>query len=190
MKFIFLNVQGLRTSQKRIKVLRHLQRLKADVALLQEMHIREEDFPRIRQLWVGEVLGSPLGLCQACVLVLLHKHLDYLIKETHRDEEGRKILILLQMQSIELRVTNVYALNLPTRDYFNSLSSWLVNIQHQFHVVGGDFNSVMDDTEDKKIAGTRQKVKGHRKETGYTALASTMEALHFQAPSGCQTSSK
>lgn len=52
MKIMTWNVQGLRYPQKRMKVLLHLKRLGGDVALLQEAHLKNEDFHRMRRLWV------------------------------------------------------------------------------------------------------------------------------------------
>lgn len=52
-------VKGLRSPTKRTKIVSHLKKLKTDIALLQETHMGEQDFHRMRKGWVGEVLGSP-----------------------------------------------------------------------------------------------------------------------------------
>lgn len=57
-RLVTWNIQGLRSPRKRSKILRHLKRLKADLALLQETHLAEEDFHRLKKWWVGEVVGS------------------------------------------------------------------------------------------------------------------------------------
>lgn len=41
------NVKGLRSPNKRMGVLRHLNKLNVDVTMLQETHLREEDFKRM-----------------------------------------------------------------------------------------------------------------------------------------------
>lgn len=58
-----------------MRVLRHLKRLRADIALLQETHLSEQDFHRMRWLWVGEVRGSSARDKKAGVLILVHKQL-------------------------------------------------------------------------------------------------------------------
>lgn len=110
-------------------------------------------------------------------MVLLHKSLDYVLKEVQRDDEGRLLLLRLKMHSKELRIANVYA---STRGYLIKLSSWLANAQHKFHIVGGYFNSVMDEVEDKRTAGNKRKVMGHRGGGDCENLASTMDALRLQ----------
>lgn len=54
----FWSVKGLRSPNKRTKVLRHLKKLHTDVALLQETHPLDTDFHRLIKTWVGEVIGS------------------------------------------------------------------------------------------------------------------------------------
>lgn len=53
-------------------VLQQLKRLKVDIALLQESHLKTTDFLRMWCLWVREVLGSLSDGGKAGVLVLLH----------------------------------------------------------------------------------------------------------------------
>lgn len=57
-RLVSWNVRGLRSPHKRMMVLRHLRILNADIAVLQETHLPEEDFFRMRRLWVGEIAGS------------------------------------------------------------------------------------------------------------------------------------
>lgn len=103
MKSVTWNVQGLRFPQKRMKVLRHLKRLWADVALLQELHFREADFPRMKRLWVGEVVGSQSEGRRTGVLIVLHKRLTYKIKVVTKDDErgGCRYACKLTLQILE-----------------------------------------------------------------------------------------
>lgn len=54
------NVQGLRSPNKRMQILRYLKKIKPDIALLQETNLRADTFFRLKKLWVGEVYGSPV----------------------------------------------------------------------------------------------------------------------------------
>lgn len=74
-KIILCNVKGLRSSSKRASVLCHLKRMKADVAELQETHLRREDFVMMRKQWVGHVFGSPAVERKAGILILISKSL-------------------------------------------------------------------------------------------------------------------
>lgn len=70
------NIQGLSTPQKRMRVVRHLKRLKTHVVLLQETHLLETNFHRIKRLWVEEVIYSPSSGPKAVVMILLHNRLQ------------------------------------------------------------------------------------------------------------------
>lgn len=64
------NVKGLRSPQKRMKVLRHLRKLKTDVAMLQETHLHSQDFFRMRKLWMGHTKLVFLHLFPSAFLVV------------------------------------------------------------------------------------------------------------------------
>lgn len=76
MRIVTWNVKGLRSAGKRYMVLRYLKRLGADVALLQETHLEEKDFSRLRFSWVGGVYSSPSKTHKAGAITLVHKNLN------------------------------------------------------------------------------------------------------------------
>lgn len=63
--------------------------------------------------------------------------------------------MLLSIHSTKFRFTNIYASNSPSKAYFQDLVSWLKNLSHHNHLVGGDFNSVVDSNEDRSSATSR-----------------------------------
>lgn len=137
MKVITWNVQGLRTPNKGMKVLRHLKRHGVDVAVPQESHLKESDFQRMRKIWVGEVMGSLLGGRKAGVLILLHKRLKYTIGGIQMDKEGGKILVLLKTQSTKIQISNIYTLNSPNKAFYQDLTTWLSSMTSHLHLAGG-----------------------------------------------------
>lgn len=89
MRLITWNVKGLRSPGKRSMVLRHLKRLGADVALLQETHLEDNKFFRLRSSWVGGVYGSSAQSHKAGVVTLLHKNVNCEVLSHQSDSEGR-----------------------------------------------------------------------------------------------------
>lgn len=73
-----------------------------------------------------------------------------------------KLKLLLR----ERILTNVYASNSSSKQFFQQLTSHLAPFLHQPLLVGGDFNSVMHSLEDKSRGGSPQ-----------GALSSTVETL-------------
>lgn len=72
-----------------MRVLRHLKKLKADIALLQETHMKAEDYFRLKKLWVGEVYGFLAVGKKGGVLTLIHKKCTYKTEQVDADEKGR-----------------------------------------------------------------------------------------------------
>lgn len=77
MKVFTWNVKGLKSPNKRMQTLRHLKRLRPDVAMLQETHLWVEDLQRMHKLWVGTVYGSPAKGGKAEVITLIHKNFPH-----------------------------------------------------------------------------------------------------------------
>lgn len=144
------NVKGLCSPAKRMKILRHLKRLRADVALLQETHLGEWDFNRMKKLWVGKVIGTPAVGRKAGAIILLHKNLDYKLIKQRGDEEGRKPTIDILLGTRNLAISNIYAPNVQNPQLYQELTHWLAAVSTPFHLIGGDFNNVMDTREDRK----------------------------------------
>lgn len=120
MKIISWNVKGLHSLHKRMAILHHLKRLKADVALLQESHLTEADFPRMCKLWVGQVYGSAAAKGKAGVVILIHKNLPCEVLSSVHDTEGRILTLTLKLFSRKWALTNVYALTLHPNSSSNN----------------------------------------------------------------------
>lgn len=148
------NVKGLKSPHKRGMVLRHLKKLRTDVALLQETHLPERDFQRMRKQWVGEVVGSPAIGKKAGVLVLIRKGINMTIADTESDREGRRVSVVMEKGTLALRITNIYAPNSPTLAYFQELTALMAQKPQAHHYVGGDFNCHMIDSEDRSGSKT------------------------------------
>lgn len=97
LKLVLWNVKGLRSPHKCISILRHLWRLRADVALLQETHLSTDDLTCLQKMWVGSVYGSPAVGRKAGVAILLHKHLRHTVRDVRVDSVGRKITLHLTL---------------------------------------------------------------------------------------------
>lgn len=65
------------------------------------------------------------------------------------DELGRLISVSLNCQGKEIRITNVYAPNSPSNNFFRDLAAWLTNMPQSYHLLGGGFICVMCEAEDR-----------------------------------------
>ncbi|XP_040285891.1 exodeoxyribonuclease-like [Bufo bufo] len=149
-KIVTWNVKGLRSPHKRLMVLRHLKKLHADIALLQEMHLGAIDFRRMKKLWVGEVIGSPSDGKKASVLILLHKRLHYKILTTDTDDSGRLATLTIETPAGKLSIYNVYAPNVQAGPFIGKLERLILQDSNNLVLIGGDLNMVHSVSEDRK----------------------------------------
>lgn len=153
------NVKGLRSPNKRSKILRHLKKLDTDVALLQETHLAEKDLNRLKKTWVGEVIGSTGTGKTAGVIILLNKRIPYNVTKIEREDDGRRISIVLTQRNDPrnrtMQITNLYAPNNPDKNYFRDLLTWYLQQNNDRHVIGGDMNMTVNNEIDRQ----RQKQK-------------------------------
>lgn len=105
------------------------------------------------KLWVGEVAGAAASGNKAGVMILLRKN-EGLISSDNMDSEERRVSAVIEGTQSSFHLTNIYSPNSPTKSYFQALINWLSDHLHQTHFLGGDFNSTMNDQEDRsRIAG-------------------------------------
>lgn len=155
MKIISWNVKGLRSPNKRIKILRYLKRLRPDIAFLQETHLAEEDFHRLAKLWVGQVLGSPSTQGKAGVITLIHKNFPHTLISHDNDSDGRESHTVLSCGGEEIHLYNVYGPNGDNRTFFENLGIKLQNTRSGAIVLAGDLNTVLSIKEDRKYEAGR-----------------------------------
>lgn len=91
------------------------------------------------------------------VAVLFSGQLNYEINNITRDDEGRYIVIYIDIDDTQFILVNVYA---PTKDnvdgqytFFNQLKTSLAEYNGENLVIGGDFNAILNSTLDKKVGG-------------------------------------
>lgn len=151
LKIASWNDQGLRSPNKCMRVLRHLRKLKVDIALL---HRNPSRLLKTQKFMGGEVKGSPAQGKMGGVVTLIHKCCPYTIQSVDADDVGRRITIHITPQgatdNAPICITNIYAHNSPGSSYFKNLKTWFTSNINCTHIIGGDFNSKMWDLEDRK----------------------------------------
>lgn len=150
MKIISWNTKGLRSPNKRIKILRFLGKYRPDVVFLQETHLLEADFSRMHKLWVGQIYGSPAAQGKAGVITLINKNFAHsLLSHTH-DSEGRESIVKLMHEGTELVLCNIYGPNGENRVFYDNLGVKLRSIPSGSLIMGGDLNTVLSPGEDRQ----------------------------------------
>lgn len=92
LNFVFANVRGLNTKEKRLKFYNWLSDSKVDIAFIQETHYVERNEFLYNSIWPGKSIHcySDSSLSRG-VSILIRKGLEIEILAIHRSNDGRKI---------------------------------------------------------------------------------------------------
>ena len=142
------NCQGLRDVKKRTDVLNYFRDLKPDILCLQDTHWVQDDLNCIKNLWSGDCFINGSRTNSRGVAVLLSKNFDYNITSIDRDERGNFIMIQLRMSDLTLNITNIYAPNNDSPQFFQQVRNKIETSLFDFCIICGDFNLVLDPNTD------------------------------------------
>ena len=122
-QIVSVNVRGLITGEKRVKIYDRLTAIKVDIALLQETHYVEKNEVKYNSRWFGKAYHCYSdSTFSRGVSILLRKDLHVEVTNTHRSIDGRKILLNLKIEdnSASITIVNVYAPNIDQNriDFF------------------------------------------------------------------------
>lgn len=158
-----LNVRGLRDQQKRCTLFRWLKHTHEGIEFLQECHSEPRDEKKWIREWGGEIVFSHGSRKSRGVAIMLDKSYDYEIKTVERDEEGRFLLLDINIENKSLILVNIYA---PTSDdtvkqceFLQFISNKLETYIDRDLILGGDFNMCPDPVIDRNASKFKQTLK-------------------------------
>lgn len=155
LKFTSYNVRGLTQSKKRRKVFSFLHNQKRDIFLIQESHSIKGDSNIWQNEWGGKIVFAHGSSSSRGVCILFNPALSVNFINIKSDTNGRYIIIDAMIHSKSITIICVYAPNIDSPSFFDSLSAEICNFACENVVMGGDFNLVFDLQLDK-IGGVQQ----------------------------------
>ena len=108
LKIISFNAQGLKSPNKRMKVLNWASKKKFDLMAIQESHFIETDTGSWSNTWPGKILSSEGKNNSRGVTFLISPDLEQQIEGTYKDKEGRWIILDITMKKIRYTIANYY----------------------------------------------------------------------------------
>ena len=144
-----LNARGIRDLHKRKSMFTWIEKQKSDIMFLQETYSTPEIINEWKFQWRGEMILSHGSNHSRGVLILINEQLEYEIKNTVIDDEGRYILLEMTIQESPFLLLNLYA---PTKlneqiVFFQEILSVVQSANFDTEckvIIGGDFNVHLD----------------------------------------------
>lgn len=144
-----LNVRGIRSSAKKKALFLWLNKQNADIIFLQETYSTEE----IEAIWKTQFKGKMFyshGTNHSCgVMILIKDDLEFNLKSSVLDAEGRYILMDATVQGSDFLFVNIYAPNKVQDqcEFFSALDTLIekfLDSAEKKIILGGDFNVTLD----------------------------------------------
>uniref|UniRef100_H3A9D7 Endonuclease/exonuclease/phosphatase domain-containing protein n=1 Tax=Latimeria chalumnae TaxID=7897 RepID=H3A9D7_LATCH len=128
--FITWNVNAINNLIKRYKILSYLNRLGADMALIQEAHFIPTEMRKPRTRWFNSKSRD--------VCILISKNTPFIELEAESDKEGRFVVVRGIIRGTEVTIVSLYAQSQdPTRRYVG-LAHMLAKYKDTSLTIGGD----------------------------------------------------
>lgn len=109
-KLVTININGLHNPVKRWKALSKLKRDKAQIAMMQETHLSDEEHSKLNKMGFKYVFySSHSSGRRRGVAILITGALNYEHLSEYTDKEGRYIMITGRIEGTLTTLLNVYA---------------------------------------------------------------------------------
>lgn len=147
--FVTWNVRGFGSQTKKVKVFNHLNKLQADICLLQETHLSESDYNKIKLSNYSHLFSAHYNSKQRGVCILINKKISFVHNTTITDPEGRFIIINISINNSPVTIGSLYGPNTDDPSFFQTFFSSISNFSNCPVIIAGDFNTVLDPTIDR-----------------------------------------
>ena len=109
---VSLNVRGLRNRVKRQCVFNYLNSKKVHIAFLQETYCTENFKDAFDKDWNGSIFHSfASSSLSKGVCILLSNDIEYEVMDVHSDDDGRSILLNIDIGGVKLSLVCIYSPN-------------------------------------------------------------------------------
>ena len=144
LKILSVNVQGIRSIEKRLDVFNYLKAKNCDLYCLQDIHSTTSTENFIESQWGGRCLFSSHSSNSRGVAVLFNKNIDYQVHNHISDPDGNYLIIDLTVDNNRFTLVSLYGPNNDCPLFFDSLFSQAYSFNNTSVVFCGDFNVVQD----------------------------------------------
>lgn len=160
LRFLTLNVRGVRDPTKRRTVFNYLRDNKIDIAFLQETHSESSNYRFWRAEWGAELFLSHGTNASCGVAVAFRRNLPISVVRSFADESGRCLLLQISYLNRSFFLLNVYAPSdrVSSRvQFFQFLEEFLadrVSSDTAPLIIGGDFNTHLSSLDKSTVSPT------------------------------------
>uniref|UniRef100_A0A803TCK0 exodeoxyribonuclease III n=1 Tax=Anolis carolinensis TaxID=28377 RepID=A0A803TCK0_ANOCA len=155
LKCFMNNINGLNSPFKRKAVMNLLIKGKFDIVALQESHIAQKHVAYLKNSKLGREFFSADARKKRGVVLYIKEKIEAELK--FKDTEGRYVGVEIKMGDRMILICNIYVPNGPKTRFIKELRDQITKSEAEHIMIFGDFNGVLDPTQDKSRNTKRPK---------------------------------
>ena len=143
------NVAGLGNVIKRKSVWHFLKSSPVHIVFLQETYAYSACETLREKEWGGDILRNYGTTRSKSVAIAFKSGLQYHVNDTKTDDQGRLLLVDINIENRNFCLGNVYGPNVDNPTFYSNLFNQLQNFSTSDITLGGDFNLVLNNDFEK-----------------------------------------
>ena len=149
-KICTFNVNGLGEYKKRCQIFEWLKNNKYDICFLQELHCQDIFKDKWTQEWGSQAFFCGNSSNSTGIGILFSPNVNFKVLEYIEVITGRIQVLKINLNDMEVVLINVYGPNKDDKHFFLELEKVIKQFEHETLIIGGDFNTIIDNIKDKK----------------------------------------
>ena len=148
-----INTNGLQQSEKRQRLIEWSKQQQCNILLMQETHFSQNIENKLIQDFKGSLYQSNGTSNSRGVTIWIKKNVEFKLIDEYKDNEGRLLLINVEINNAIYTIINIYAPNnMKKRNIFFKQVDRFIN-EHSICqiILAGDYNDILSKIETKKI---------------------------------------
>ena len=171
-----VNCKGLQQSEKRNRLIEWTNQQKCNILFMQETHFTETLTNKLYTEFRGNLFLSN-GVSNARgIAIWLKKELDFKIIDSHKDTEGRFLLLNVEINEDVFTLVNIYGPNnnKARNTFFKYVKTSIDKYSLGQIVIGGDFNDILSEND------TKTKVQNKKFDKPVNSLKTLIKSLKLK----------
>lgn len=148
------NVRGLGNKTKREQIFAWLKTNNFSICLLQETHSGDGTHELWKREWGNDAFFCGQSNSKEGIGILINPNLSYTVQKHTKLIDGRLQALEIQINDKEISLINIYGPNVDDTTVLEKMDEYISNNQDKSYIIGGDFNTVLNEKMDKKIGRT------------------------------------
>lgn len=148
-----INTNGLQQSEKRQRLIEWSKQQQCNILLMQETHFSQNIENKLIQDFKGSLYQSNGTSNSRGVAIWIKKNVEFKLIDEYKDNEGRLLLINVEINNAIYTIINIYAPNnMKKRNtFFKQVDRFINEYSIGQIILAGDYNDILSKIETKKI---------------------------------------